>query len=155
MREKHLAKQILVALACGAFFVIGGNSPALAAENTLSKAPAETIKASQLSEKWDKVFPENRQVTHHKVTFHNRYGLTLVGDLYMPKSMKQGDKLPAIAMAGPYGAVKEQVSGRYAQEMAARGFLTLAFDPSFTGRVPGSPATQPRRTSTPRTFRQR
>ena len=89
MREKHLAKQILVALACGAFLVIGGNSPALAAENTLSKAPAETIKASQLSEKWDKVFPENRQVTHHKVTFHNRYGLTLVGDLYMPKSLKQ------------------------------------------------------------------
>lgn len=145
MREKHLAKQILVALACGAFLVIGGNSPALAAENTLSKAPAETIKASQLSEKWDKVFPENRQVTHHKVTFHNRYGLTLVGDLYMPKSMKQGDKLPAIAMAGPYGAVKEQVSGRYAQEMAARGFLTLAFDPSFTGESAG----QPRNTTSP------
>ena len=107
----------------------------MAAENSV--APAETIKASQLSEKWDKVFPENKNVNHRKIIFHNRYGITLVADLYTPK--KIFGKLPAIAIAGPYGAVKEQVSGRYAQELAARGFITLAFDPSFTGESAGEP----------------
>lgn len=113
----------------------------MAAENSV--APAETIKASQLSEKWDKVFPENKNVNHRKITFHNRYGITLVADLYTPK--KFSGKLPAIAIAGPYGAVKEQVSGRYAQELAARGFITMAFDPSFTGESAG----EPRNTTSP------
>lgn len=138
MKKHHLAKQLLAAIACGAFLTVGGHS-AIAAENTISKAPAETISAKNLSEKWDKVFPEDARAAHHKVTFHNRYGITLVGDLYTPKNMKSNEKLPAIAMAGPYGAVKEQVSGRYAQEMAARGFLTLAFDPAYTDESAGEP----------------
>ena len=92
---------------------------------------------------WDKVFPQSDKVTHCKVTFHNRYGVTLAADLYVPKQVE--GKLPAIAMSGPYGAVKEQVSGLYAQTLAERGFLTLAFDPSFTGESGG----QPRSVSSP------
>lgn len=107
------------------------------AEN--SQAPALTIDASTLSETWDKVFPEDKRANHHKVVFHNRFGISMVGDLYTPANMKKGDKLRAIAVAGPYGAVKEQVSGRYAQEMAARGFIALAFDPAFTGESAGEP----------------
>jgi hypothetical protein len=90
-----------------------------------------------LAEEWDKVFPQSDKVIHSKITFHNRYGVTLAADLYIPK-MKKG-KLPAIAMSGPYGAVKEQVSGLYAQTLAERGFLTIAFDPSFTGESGGEP----------------
>lgn len=85
---------------------------------------------------WDKTFPENENVNHKKVTFHNRYGITLVADFYEPKNI-QG-KLPAIAVCGPFGAVKEQAAGLYAQEMASRGFITLAFDPSFTGESGGN-----------------
>ena len=87
--------------------------------------------------RWDNVFPRNPNVITQKVHFHNRYGIELVGDLYMPKN-KTADKMPAIAVAGPFGAVKEQSSGLYAQEMAARGFITLAFDPSFTGESGGN-----------------
>lgn len=144
MKKKLLIKSVLAAVACGAFLTVG-TAPAMAAEMGSSKAPAETIKAGELSEKWDKVFPEDSRVMHRKVTFHNRYGLTLAADLYVPKTMKNSDKLPALAIAGPYGAVKEQVSGRYAQELAARGFLTLAFDPSFTGESAG----EPRNTTSP------
>ncbi len=90
-----------------------------------------------LTEEWDKTFPKSEKVNHRKVTFHNRYGITLVADLYEPKDA-QG-KLPAIAVCGPFGAVKEQASGLYAQEMAERGFLTIAFDPSFTGESAGTP----------------
>lgn len=86
---------------------------------------------------WDKVFPKSDKVNHKKVVFHNRYGITLVGDLYEPK--ERVGKLPAIAVCGPFGAVKEQVSGLYAQTMAERGFITLAFDPSFTGESGGMP----------------
>ena len=86
--------------------------------------------------KWDNVFPRNPNVITQKVHFHNRYGIELVGDLYIPKN-KTADKMPAIAVSGPFGAVKEQSSGLYAQEMAARGFITLAFDPSFTGESGG------------------
>ena len=88
-----------------------------------------------LTEEWDKTFPKSDKVNHRKVTFHNRYGITLAADLYEPKDA-QG-KLPAIAVCGPFGAVKEQASGLYAQEMAERGFLTIAFDPSFTGESGG------------------
>ena len=91
-----------------------------------------------LTDQWDKVFPQSDRVNHTKVTFHNRYGITLAADLYMPKDA-QGKKLPAIAVSGPFGAVKEQSSGLYAQQLAERGFLTLAFDPSFTGESGGSP----------------
>lgn len=88
---------------------------------------------------WDKVFPRNDEVDHEKVEFRNRYGIWLAADLYQPKNAAKGEKLPAIAVAGPFGAVKEQSSGLYAQEMASRGFLTIAFDPSFTGESGGSP----------------
>ena len=104
-----------------------------------SVAPKESINASELSNEWDKVFPENPNVSHKKITFHNRFGLTLVGDLYEPKNKNSNEKFSAIAVAGPFGAVKEQVSGLYAQEMAARGFLTLAFDPAYTGESAGEP----------------
>ncbi len=86
---------------------------------------------------WDKTFPRSDKINHRKITFHNRYGITLVGDLYEPK--EQTNKLPAIAVCGPFGAVKEQASGLYAQTMAERGFITLAFDPSFTGESSGIP----------------
>ena len=90
-----------------------------------------------LTQEWDKVFPKSEKVDHRKVTFHNRYGITLAADLYTPKGAE--GKLPAIAVSGPFGAVKEQSSGLYAQKMAELGFLTLAFDPSYTGESGGTP----------------
>ena len=90
-----------------------------------------------LTTDWDKVFPKSDKVDHSKVTFHNRYGITLAADLYIPKGAT--GRLPAIAVCGPFGAVKEQSSGLYAQTMAESGFLTLAFDPSFTGESGGQP----------------
>ena len=90
-----------------------------------------------LIQEWDKVFPLSNKVNHSKVTFHNRYGITLAADLYAPKDAS--GKLPAIAVCGPFGAVKEQASGLYAQQLAERGFLTMAFDPSFTGESGGQP----------------
>lgn len=90
-----------------------------------------------LTQEWDKTFPKSNRVEHSKVTFANRYGITLAADLYVPKST--AGKLPAIAVCGPFGAVKEQASGLYARTMAERGFLTIAFDPSFTGESGGSP----------------
>lgn len=90
-----------------------------------------------LTEEWDKTFPKSGRVNHSKITFHNRYGITLAADLYEPEDAE--GKLPAIAVSGPFGAVKEQASGLYAQMMAERGFLTIAFDPSFTGESGGSP----------------
>lgn len=145
--RKRIMKNMILAALCSSLFIIGaGAGSSYAAQvPTPSKAPTETIDAATLSHKWDKTFPENTKVAHQKITFHNRYGITLVGDLYTPKDMKQGEKLAAIAVAGPYGAVKEQVSGRYAQELAARGFITLAFDPSFTGESAG----EPRNTTSP------
>ena len=91
----------------------------------------------KLTKEWDKVFPKSEKVDHKKVTFLNGFGITLAGDLYKPKDKK--GKLPAVAVSGPYGAVKEQASGLYAQKMAEKGFLTLAFDPSFTGESGGKP----------------
>ncbi len=90
-----------------------------------------------ITQEWDKVFPKSDKVEHKKITFHNRYGIELVADMYVPKNA-QG-KLSAIAVSGPFGAVKEQTSGLYAQHMAERGFLTIAFDPSFTGESGGEP----------------
>lgn len=91
----------------------------------------------ELVQEWDKTFPKSERVNHRKVTFHNRYGITLVADLYEPKDYE--GKLSAIAVCGPFGAVKEQASGLYAQTMAERGFLTIAFDPSYTGESLGMP----------------
>lgn len=96
-----------------------------------------------LTQEWDKTFPKSDLVEHSKVTFHNHYGITLVADMYVPKGTE--GKLPAIAVSGPFGAVKEQTSGIYAQHMAERGFLTIAFDPSYTGESGG----EPRRTASP------
>lgn len=90
-----------------------------------------------MTQEWDKVFPKSDKVNHRKITFHNRYGITLAADLYEPKNAS--GKLPALAVSGPFGAVKEQSSGLYAQTMAERGFLTIAFDPSFTGESGGQP----------------
>ena len=91
----------------------------------------------KLTQEWDKTFPKSDKVDHSKVTFINRYGITLAADLYLPKNAE--GKLPAIAVCGPFGAVKEQCAGLYAQTMAQRGFLTIAFDPSFTGESGGMP----------------
>ncbi len=91
----------------------------------------------KLVQEWDKTFPKSEKVNHRKVIFHNRYGITLAADLYEPKTYE--GKLSAIAVCGPFGAVKEQASGLYAQEMANRGFLTIAFDPSYTGESGGTP----------------
>ena len=91
----------------------------------------------QLTQEWDKTFPKSDKVDHKKVTFKNRYGIELAADMYTPKGAT--GKLPAIAVSGPFGAVKEQSSGLYAQHMAERGFLTIAFDPSFTGESGGEP----------------
>ena len=90
-----------------------------------------------LTQEWDKTFPKSDKVNHRKITFHNRYGITLAADLYEPKNA--AGKFPAIAVSGPFGAVKEQSSGLYAQTMAEKGFLTIAFDPSFTGESGGFP----------------
>lgn len=106
---------------------------------TLSIIMCMTAFAQQLAltNEWDKTFPKSEKVSHRKVTFHNRFGITLAADLYEPLNYE--GKLPAIAVSGPFGAVKEQSSGLYAQEMAERGFLTIAFDPSFTGESGGEP----------------
>lgn len=90
-----------------------------------------------LTDEWDKTFPKSDKVRHSKVTFHNRYGIELAADMYVP--LDAAGKLPAIAVSGPFGAVKEQCSGLYAQTLAERGFLTIAFDPSFTGESGGEP----------------
>ena len=100
-------------------------------------APQNPTAPVSMVQQWDKIFPQSNQVTHRKVSFKNRYGITLVGDLYIPKNAS--GKLPAIAVSGPFGAVKEQSSGLYAQTLAERGFITLAFDPSYTGESGGQP----------------
>ena len=118
-----------------------GSSAALLLAGSASAAIAPNAKkgsAMQLTQGWDKVFPKSDLIDHQKVTFTNRYGITLVGDLYLPKD-RGGRRLPALAVGGPFGAVKEQSSGLYAQTMAERGFVTLAFDPSFTGESGGTP----------------
>lgn len=101
------------------------------------KDTAIKIEEIEMTSEWDKVFPLSDEVNHRKVTFANHFGITLAADLYEPKEYT--GKLPAIAVCGPFGAVKEQSSGLYAQEMAKRGFLAIAFDPSFTGESSGYP----------------
>ena len=117
-----------------AFLCLSGltESPA---QDTQSNRNMEELK---LTQEWDKTFPKSDKVNHSKVTFVNRYGITLAADLYVPKTTA-GGKLPAIAVSGPFGAVKEQSSGLYAQKLAERGFLTIAFDPSYTGESGGQP----------------
>ena len=97
----------------------------------------ENMSTLNLTQEWDKTFPKSELVNHSKVTFHNRYGIELAADMYVPKNAE--GRLPALAVSGPFGAVKEQSSGLYAQHMAERGFLAIAFDPSFTGESGGEP----------------
>jgi uncharacterized protein len=115
-----------------------GAAGVTAAQVALAQSSAASAGERQmpLTRKWDKVFPQSTQVTHRKVTFKNRYGITLAGDLYQPKK-RDGQQLPALVLSGPFGAVKEQSSGLYAQQFAERGFVSLAFDPSFTGESGG------------------
>ena len=122
-----------------AAFLLTGLTAAGAANVTAKCNPSKQhdMEKLELTSEWDKVFPQSDKVNHSKVTFHNRYGITLVADLYVPKQAT--DKLAAIAVSGPFGAVKEQSSGLYAQMLAERGFLTIAFDPSFTGESGGQP----------------
>ena len=103
----------------------------------------ENMTTLNLTQEWDKVFPLSEKVNHRKVTFETQYGLTLAADLYTPKA--ENGKMPAIAVSGPFGATKEQSSGLYAMQMAERGFVALAFDPSYTGESSGTP----RRTASP------
>jgi fermentation-respiration switch protein FrsA (DUF1100 family) len=108
-----------------------------ACNNTTINTESNMNNTLQLTQEWDKVFPKSENVDHKKVTFHNRYGITLAADMYTPKNAS--GKFAAIAVSGPFGAIKEQCSGLYAQTMAERGFLTIAFDPSFTGESGGEP----------------
>ena len=117
----------------GTALLLAGSLSTAAAANTSQKGGS-----MKLTRDWDKKFPKSDRVDHQKVTFTNRYGITLAGDLYLPKN-RAGGRLPALAVGGPFGAVKEQSSGLYAQTMAERGFVALAFDPSFTGESGGQP----------------
>lgn len=114
-----------------------GSGLAAMSVGLVTAAPALARTRVKLSDKWDKTFPKSAKVDHKKVTFKNRYGILLAADLYQPKNAS--GKLAAIAIGGPFGAVKEQSSGLYAQTMAERGFITLAFDPSYTGESGGEP----------------
>lgn len=111
-----------------------GNTQAI---DQVEKSNRRNMENLALTNEWDKTFPKSEKVNHSKVTFMNRYGITLAADLYIPKNAT--GKLAAIAVSGPFGAVKEQSSGLYAQTMAERGFLTIAFDPSYTGESGGTP----------------
>ncbi|OOH91188.1 hypothetical protein BMT54_02750 [Pasteurellaceae bacterium 15-036681] len=133
MKLKTLTAALLVGSS-----LLAGNVMANTQSATVIEVPAQTI---QLTQEWDKIFPKSDKVEHRKVTFKNRYGITLAADLYIPKGVT--GKLPAIAVSGPFGAVKEQSSGIYAQTLAERGFVTVAFDPSYTGESSGLPRNMP------------
>lgn len=133
---KNQVKKSFLKTAAAAAVALTLSAPVLA---DVSITPMKGVQTMQLTQEWDKIFPRSNKVEHHKVTFKNRYGITLVGDLYVPKNIRSGQKLPAIAVAGAFGAVKEQSSGLYAQAMAERGFVTLAFEPSYLGESGGEP----------------
>lgn len=144
MMKFYAKKSLLVSALLLSFLAVGtgfGTMPAASAAPTAAKQ--QTLQGQnkedlKMTNEWDKVFPLSQKVTHEKVTFHNRYGITLAADVYKPKAAAKDARLAAIAVSGPFGAVKEQSSGLYAQTMAERGFLTIAFDPSFTGESGGS-----------------
>lgn len=126
--------RILITLAISSAMLTANSQTMYNPNTNTSLAPTEQL---ILTQEWDKVFPKSNKVNHKKVTFVNRYGITLAADMFIPKDVT--GKLPAIAVSGPFGAVKEQSSGLYAQQLAERGFLTIAFDPSFTGESGGKP----------------
>lgn len=121
-------------VATGMLFLAG---TIVSGQTSTNQVKEKNMEKLELVKEWDKVFPQSNKVVHEKVTFRNRYGITLVADMYIPKNAK--GKLAAIAVSGPFGAVKEQSSGLYAQTLAERGFLTIAFDPSYTGESGGQP----------------
>lgn len=141
-----LKSKFMLTLALTGLMAVGGVT-AMAQEtaqttyktvNARHEGPNKIVKENlKLTQEWDKTFKKSDKVDHQKVTFVNRYGITLAADMYTPKGVKS--KLPALAVAGPFGGVKEQASGLYAQTMAEKGFVTLAFDPSFTGESGGTP----------------
>ncbi|HEX8573184.1 MAG TPA: alpha/beta hydrolase [Allosphingosinicella sp.] len=133
MKRSALSRRAVLALA-GAATALLAAQPAFAQANSTSTW-GNTM---QLTQDWDKTFPKSEKVEHRKVTFTNRYGITLAADLYLPRARGDG-KLPALAISGPFGAVKEQSSGLYAQTMAELGFVALAFDASYTGESGGRP----------------
>ena len=136
--DKHTATGTRIASASRRKLLkTGGSGIAAMGVGLLTAAPALAQPRVKLSDKWDKTFPKSAKVDHKKVTFKNRYGILLAADLYQPKNAN--GKLAAIAIGGPFGAVKEQSSGLYAQTMAERGFITLAFDASYTGESGGEP----------------
>ena len=121
-------------VATGMLFLAG---TIVSGQTSTNQVKEKNMEKLELVKEWDKVFPQSNKVVHEKVTFRNRYGITLAADMYIPKNAK--GKLAAIAVSGPFGAVKEQSSGLYAQTLAERGFLTIAFDPSYTGESGGQP----------------
>ena len=121
-------------VATGMLFLAG---TIVSGQTSTNQVKEKNMEKLELVKEWDKVFPQSNKVVHEKVTFRNRYGITLVADMYIPKNVE--GKLAAIAVSGPFGAVKEQSSGLYAQTLAERGFLTIAFDPSYTGESGGQP----------------
>lgn len=129
-----MKKLILMALLAIGTSAAGASTSEKVDSNQRNNKSMEKL---ELTKEWDKVFPKSDKVDHSKVTFRNRYGITLAADMYVPKNAS--GKMPAIAVSGPFGAVKEQSSGLYAQAMAERGFLTIAFDPSYTGESGGEP----------------
>lgn len=141
-----LKSKLLVMMAVTGMMMIGSVT-AMAQEtnhteykvvNARHEGPNKIVKENlKLTQEWDKTFKQSDKVNHQKVTFVNRYGITLAADMYTPKGVK--GKMPALAVAGPFGGVKEQASGLYAQTMAEKGFVTVAFDPSFTGESGGTP----------------
>lgn len=135
--KRSLRKFLTAALCLSIIGVPLASEAATPADATNAATSKITVEKLKLEKKWDKVFPKSDAVNHRKITFVNRYGITLAADLYEPKNYL--GKLPAIAVCGAFGAVKEQISGLYAQTMAERGFLTIAFDPSFTGESGGQP----------------
>ena len=147
MARNSFRKLRIIMVAC--FCIMGSLFVASSTKNVvtttgISEATSTHLKTDitmnenqNLTQMWDKVFPQSDKVDHSKVTFRNRYGITLVADLYIPKNVT--GKLAAIAVSGPFGAVKEQSSGLYAQTLAERGFLTIAFDPSYTAESSGEP----------------
>ncbi|TDQ56828.1 hypothetical protein EDC45_1787 [Mesocricetibacter intestinalis] len=139
MKLRHKFSSLTSALLVASVFsgVTSMTHAALPQSATAIDIPAQHLR---LSEQWDKIFPQSAKVEHRKVIFQNRYGITLAADLYLPKGAS--GKLAAIAVSGPFGAVKEQSSGLYAQTLAERGFVTLAFDPSFSGESSGLPRNQ-------------
>lgn len=126
-------KSVIVAAAAAVLLLAG------CTQKESNQPQEENMTTLNLTQEWDKTFPKSDKVEHCKVTFHNRYGIELAADMYVPKASDGEKPLPAIAVSGPFGAVKEQSSGLYAQHMAERGFVTLAFDPSFTGESGGEP----------------